>query len=272
MNKFGLVFSKVTAGLGILGTIVCTAAVIGVWLLASRMTQINEDLFSSIDSGLAALQRRAHTTQRRIEESTIKTEAFQLWVKETLTIEASERLAAALELESRVERLDSGLEQVEIYLALSEGSIHGIRQSLSFGKSLGAPMDLDRVDALLASLETMQKELGLAAHAIDEIRRRITDMDSPEKVELHFNDILRLVSVVAVKLSNLDSRVEGLLGKLANVQANAKVAQLRTNSYVMYAAIIATLIVLWMMAGQIALVGAFRRNHTFEARASAPPS
>jgi hypothetical protein len=132
-------------------------------------------------------------------------------------------------------------------------------------------MDLDLVDALLESLETMQKELGLAAHSIDEIRRRINDMDSPEKVELHFNDILRLVSVVAVKLSNLDSRVEGLLGKLVNVQANAKVAQLKMNSYVMYAAIIATLIVLWMMAGQIALVGAFRRNRTFEAKASGPP-
>ena len=137
------------------------------------------------------------------------------------------RLAAALELERRVERLDSGLEQVEMYLALSEGSIRGVRQSLSFGRSLGSPMDLDLGDALLESLETMQKELGLAAHAIDEIRRRINDMDSPEKVELHFNDILRLVSVVAVKLSNLDSRVEGLLGKLVNVQANAKVAQLK---------------------------------------------
>jgi len=266
MNKFGLVFSKVTAGLGILGTIVCTAAVIGVWLLASRMAQLNEDLFSSIDSGLAALQRRAHTAQRRIEESTIRTESFQLWVKDTLTSEASERLAAALELERRVERLDSSLEQVEMYMALSEGSIRGIRQSLSFGRSLGAPMDLELVDALLESLETMQKELGIAAHAIDEIRRRITDLDSPEKVELHFNDILRLVSVVAVKLSNLDSRLEGLLGKLANVQANVKVAQLKMNSYVMYAAIIATLIVLWMMAGQIALVGAFRRNRKLQAK------
>lgn len=57
-----------TFSLGFLGVIFCTAGLVGVWSVGSRLTQSTENVFERIDESMVAVQERVVKAQNALRD------------------------------------------------------------------------------------------------------------------------------------------------------------------------------------------------------------
>src|SRR4051794_16070875 len=121
---------SVALALGLLGTIACTAAVVGVWVISDRVRNTTEAVFARIDGSLVGIQRRAERTRDRVRDSATSTESIAAGLKEWTVREAGERLALKVNLAEKSERLLSVLERADGLLESSSSSAESVQQAL----------------------------------------------------------------------------------------------------------------------------------------------
>jgi hypothetical protein len=253
MKKLSRIWPSLAVLFGFLGVAVCAAAIFVVWSMGSWLTQANENVFNRIDKTMSTIRSRVLRAQTRVQESRITTEDIGEKVRSLGGREASERLAARLELEERTERLALGVQQAELWLELSEGSIRGVQQALELGRSLGAPVDITLVDPLLEQLATLRRQMNQVATMVDGILRRLSHADQGEGLEEWTAQVVRLVLRVVATFGELDPRLGESAEKVADAQIEARRFESRTHSYIVSAAVGAGLLIAWMMAGQVSL-------------------
>ncbi len=239
--------------LGLLGIVVCGAAIAGVWLAGSRLIETNEIAFDRIDKALAAVGVRIGDAQTRVEESKITTEDVRQSVRSWTGKEASERIGSRLDVEEKAERLVTGLQQAEVWLETSGASMQRVQQALVMGSSLGVPVDAELVDPLLEQLGEIRGRLQQATETVDGIRERVTKTTEDEGLEERMDELAQLAVRVVATLSEVDSRLGKSAENVADVQTNAQQLGSKTHSYIVTMGICAVLLIAWMMAGQVSL-------------------
>ena len=133
-KRFTRLFPLITLLLGLLGIVVCAAAIVLVWSVGSRLSQTNRNVFDGMDKTLAAIRDRVLGAQRRVQESKITTEDIGQSLRNRTQKEASERIASRLEFEEKAERLALGLQQADLWLEMSGESIQGVQRGFRDGK------------------------------------------------------------------------------------------------------------------------------------------
>jgi hypothetical protein len=251
-----MLFKRVVALLalaaGLLGVVACMAGVYAAWLVGSRLNQINERVFVTLDRGLAATQDRVRGVQKRVRESKIRTSEIAQNLRDWSAGKAKERLVSAVEIERRVEKLAGHLQTADQWLETSTESIRGIQHVLELGALLGAPLDPGSLEKVVEELTSLQGKLQETERSINGVRE-FTVSRVGESEENRLSRVLRLLGNTELMAVAIDTRLEGTVARLSRMQVDAQQLKARTSSYILLTAIVGYLVLVWIAAGQTAL-------------------
>ena len=253
MKRLNRLFLFFTLLLGVLGVVVCAAAIVVVWSTGSRLSQTNERVFDRIDVSLAAVRDRILGAQQRVQGSKITTEDIGNGVRNWTQKKTSERLASRLEVEKKAGQLATGLRQADLWLETSEASILGIQQVFEMAGSLGAPVDDGVADTLLEKLGMLRGRLKESTETADAIRENIAKMAAGETPDERMSQVAPLALRIVATLGEIDTRLGNLAERLADTQTKGQHVESKTHFYIVAAEIFAVLLIAWMAAGQVCM-------------------
>lgn len=253
MSRFRRLSSLLAILLGLVGIVACAAVAVVVWYTASRLNKANANLFDAVDTSLMAVRDRALGAQKRVQESKITTEdigqSLRNWTRE----ETSQRIATRLKVAEKAERLAVGLRQADQRMETSEVSIQGVEQAFEIANSLGAAVDMESVDPLLAKLSDLRNKLKQSIETVEAIHEKISQMADGEAPEERITQVGKLAVRVVATLGQLDTRLAQLADRLSLAQTNGLHLKNKTRRYVIAAEVCAVLLIVWMAAGQVCL-------------------
>ena len=237
---------------GSLGVVVCAAGIYGVWLFGARLHQANENVFATVDKGLASAEERIAAARNRAKESRITSGEIGDKLRNWSATETKERLASRLEIEARAEKLAGQLETVDLWLETSTESIRGVQRALELAHLAGAQVEPESLNDVLEKVVSLRKTLQQTARTVDVIREFTADKrGGPDE-----NRLLRVTKVVArllVTIGDLDTRLDEFLARLSKLRTDAQELKAKTSSYILLATIGCYFILGWIGSGQAAL-------------------
>jgi hypothetical protein len=144
---------------GSLGLVACIAGAYPISLVKTRLDRTNERVFVTIDKGLASAQDRVRAVQERVRESKIRTSEIGPKLRDWRASKANERLASAVEIKSRIEKILGRLQTADQLLQKSMDSIGVIRDAREWLVLIGVPADSISPDKVLEKLTSTQGKL-----------------------------------------------------------------------------------------------------------------
>src|SRR4051794_9331640 len=126
-------FFKRSAGLtalvlGFLGVAACVAGAYAVALIAARLQDANENVFSAVDRGLGAAEDHLRAAEKRVEESKITLSEIKQKSRDRVAGEAKDRIAEQLGIAAHAEKLSMQLQVADSWLATATESTRGVQQ------------------------------------------------------------------------------------------------------------------------------------------------
>lgn len=238
--------------LGALGMVTCLAGIYAVAVLGSRLNQANERVFAMLDVGLAATELRVHGLQKRVQLAKISTAEVVQNLQNWGARKAEDRLVARLELQRRAEKLAGHLHQADSWLETSIESIRGLRQVVELGQLAGAPVEPASLDDVLERLTSLRSTLQQTEETLDEIHK-FTNSKDDESEENRLARVTKLFARTLATIGDLDTRLEELLPRLAELRTGTQELQASTSHTIMLTTIGGFLLLAWIAAGQAAL-------------------
>lgn len=247
--------------LGVLGVAGCAAGAYGVWLVASRLDRANDKLFDAVDRGLGYVQDRVPVVQQRVRDSTITTTEITEAVRGWSAMKVQDRIVAELEIERRAANLSGRLETAELRLDASAEAVLDVRRVMELGRSLGARVDPDSTDDVLAQLALLQDKVQQAEQAIDDVRKLA--LPSPGvSIEDRLARIAKILARILLTLSDIDRRLGNFAVRLSELRADARQLNTRTSRYILFGSVACYGLLAWVAAAQCALCSwGWRRWH-----------
>jgi len=250
-------FKRILPGLALisggLGVATCAAGSVAVWAVGSRLSHVNQTVFEGINGSLATVHERVLSAQQRTQSLKLTTAEIRQGLEDRTRQEASQRVASRLDLESKAARVGAGLQEVDDLLELAGTTVESIRQAMSLGRSLGAPMDPSLVDNLPEQISSLQSQLEKAAVTVNGIRdaaARITAGPTrPDQLKQLVSWAVRAVAT----LGDIDVRLSKAVDRLAAAQSRSRQLTALSHRWIVTGQLGAMLLTAWMAAGQAAL-------------------
>jgi chromosome segregation ATPase len=251
-----LLFERVVALLalaaGFLGAVACLAGIYAVWLAGSRLDQANTRVFATLDKGLASAQDRVRGVQERLRKSKIRTGEIAQNIRDWSTSNARDRLVSELEIERRAERLAGHLQTIDQWLETITESIRDIQQILELEAQVGAPGDTPSLNNVLEEFTSIRSVLAETERSINSIRE-FSVHRAGESEENRLSRVFKLLASMELTSAAIDTRLENLVNRLSQIQAEAQQMKARISKYILLATLAGYVVLAWIAAGQAAL-------------------
>lgn len=247
------ILSLLASLLGLIGGVGCIAAIAGVWIINARLSDTTETVFGTIDGSLVDIQERVAQTQNRVEGSKITTEGMEKSLRDWTKREVGERLALRLEVAEKTERLASALQQADDWLDVSESSVELVNQALSIGRSTGAPMENTSVDGLVDDIATLRIQLAEATELVARVQELTGEAGEEKSLKEQIEKSVQVTLRLIATFGSVTSRLESFEGRLTKTRKDVPQLKATTLQWILVVAIVLTLFLAWMAAGQIAL-------------------
>ncbi len=252
---------------GSLGFIACIAGAYPISLVKTRLDRTNESVFETIDKGLASAQDRVREVQQRVGESKIRTSEIGPKLRDWRASNAKERLALAVEIKSRVEKIVGRLQTADQLLQKSMDSIGVIRQALDWLVLIGVPADSISPETVLEKLTSTQDKLQEIESLITGVGE-FTVKPAGESEDSRLSRVFELLGKTELAAGTIDTRLEESANRLSQMQADAQQLKARISNYILFTTIGGYLVFAWIAAGQAALC-LFGWKHCSRSRFSA---
>jgi len=239
--------------LGGAGVVLCVAGILGVWLIGSRLIRVTEHVFANIDSAFVGVEERVAAAGERVRAAKITTEDLEEVLKDWAKREARDRLTSRLGIEEKAERLTSGVQQADHWLAVSESSVQLVQQALELANSAGATVGTTPVDGLLVQLASFRSQLAEAAESVERIRSQTAEVDEQRPLEERIDRAVRLALRAIATLTSIDVGLGDFQSRLSEARTKVQQRETRTRRSIRIAMIGGTMLILWMALGQISL-------------------
>ena len=237
--------------LGAVGAVLCAAGSLGVWYIALRIDRAQERVFKRVDQSLEGIDRRLVETQNLAAQSKITVEEIRQRMQDWTKKEASERLATKFGVEAKVQQLASGLHQAELILERSQDAVEHVRQVLDASEELGISLNADSIGPLLERIEDIKEDLK---DAIDTAQSLVHIAEGRgDAREKPMEQVSKIAARLLATFGKIDSRLVSFRDRLADAQDSIRQLIAKTHTRILVAAVCATLLLLWMAAGQISL-------------------
>lgn len=242
--------------LGVVGCAGCLAAIAGLWYAHAQLSRMTAGAFDTVDTSLDFAGQKLTQVRTRIDQAKLTTDEVQTALKQWAGETVQARMAARLGAAEKTQRLLSALEQADQWLEVSQSSAETVRKLLAlFGRTDNAL--LDRITQQTA---TLRSELGEALQRVAAIEADLTGDDEEGSRRQRIEQAVRLAVRVAATLGVVDEQLQQLDTSLARSRQNLQDYKALTLHRLLLAAVVLTVLGVWMAAGQVALCLLARRS------------
>ena len=246
-------FPLVAVALGCIGVIACMAAAVVSWSVGSRLSEVNQATFGSIDEVLGKVRDRILDAQASVRESKLTAEDVEQSLKDFTRKKTTEQLESRLAIEKKTEALSKGLEQAELWLQLSTASIQNVEQAFELGNSLGAPVDPTSLGPLIEKLVNLQSQVSQVSESVDGVQERAAEIAGGEPQRDRIEQAAGLMLRALATLGEVDVRLGEFADRLLETISRGQQLESKTTAYILTACIGSILLIAWMAAGQVSL-------------------
>lgn len=239
--------------LGAAGVLLCLAAVVTVWVARSPVERARQQAFVKVDESFARIDARLVRVGRLAEQSRVTLDDLRQRVAEAAPAAAVEQAAERLQLQSRADQLAAVLRQGQTLLDSSDDVVQYIEQTLQVAGNLGAAVDPQAVAPLREQLGELAEELGDAAAKLETAGNLLSgnadDAEAPEGRR----QVVETVGKLVATFGNVDERLGNTRDLVTSSRAAVEKFSGRLGRQLLWTAIVATVIALWMGVGQVCL-------------------
>ena len=237
---------------GSLGLVACIAGAYPISVVKVGLDRTIEKLFVTIDTGLTSAQDRVRDVQQRVRESNIRTGEIAPKLRDWRASKAKERLASAVDIKSRLEKVVGGLQTADDFLQKSIGSIGISRHALELLDLIGVPADSISTEKVLEKLTSTQRKLREIESLINGVGE-FTVNRVGESEDDRLSRVFELLGNVELTAGAIDTRLGDSANRLSQMQADAQHLKTRMSKYILFMTIGGYLVFAWIAAGQAAL-------------------
>src|SRR5262249_42537173 len=144
---------------------------------------------------------------------------------------AKERLISAVDIERRTEKLAGQLQIADQWLDRSTESLRAMQQLLELGASHCAPVDARSLQGGLDGLATVQRRLQETEQSVKAISVFAVNR-ADESQENRGSRVLKLMGSTELAADAIDARLEDLVTRLSQMQADAGQLQTSTSNFI----------------------------------------
>ncbi len=243
----------VGVSMGGIGTALCIALMVILWIANARLGRVTDGLFDQTDRALIGIRQRVDQTRDRVGAARINTADIEKSLRDWTKQAAAERLKLRVKAAENTDRLASTLQQADDWLDVSESAAGLVEGVFSIANSRIAAADTISVDDLIAQIGSLRAQLADARDAVAKLHQRIVEVGDENPTEGRIQQAAQLALRVVATVGSLDSRFQKLDDHISAVQGGLGELKTRARRWILAATIGVALLILWMAAGQVAL-------------------
>ena len=240
--------------LGCVGVVACVAAAIVVWTLAARLQQSAARAFDRIDQSLVGLRSDSSKCSNASRQLRITVNDIETSLKDWTQQAAVRRLAEEFKAAEKVERVASTLQQTDNLLELSEFSLGMVNELLAVVPSRGTTSDSTTIDQLLQEIASLRSVCADAGQLLTKIKKRVAEVSDEKSLAERIEQVMPLAARVLSTVVSLHTRLQSLSERIPVAQSRLHELKARTRRWILAGTLVLNLLMVWMAAGQVALV------------------
>lgn len=246
-----IVMSVLALVLGTVGTIACIAAIVVIGTVNQRVTHATGKLFDAAHTAVGDVRLHVERAEQRVEAIKITSTNIEDQVKQWTAEHAEELAVSRLGVQQHVDLFLGELDKIEQWAATVETSTEMIGQALDATESLGLPIDVEPVMALLEDTKQIQLQLDTGISAARNLGERLSEKeDDPTEQK---KQILRLTARVIATLTMVDKHIASIDNHLEKIETVIDHQKTTVASWVNFVALAIAGLMTWMGLGQAAL-------------------
>lgn len=239
--------------LGGLGAAACAGLVVGVWFADARLSRATHDVYEQLEGMLRRAGDRVGRAEQRIDEAALTVEDVHQALGEFAKQQAVDRLRVRLDVDSKAQRLAGLLDQADGWMETTEASVELVRRAIEVANKAGASVDAGAVDQLLEDVQSLRSRLQGARELVDRLRDETGQDGEAGVVRQRLEQAAKLALRVIAALDIVQSRLRQFAARIEQTQRELQDVESRILARIRTAAILLTLLLLWMLVGQLAL-------------------
>ncbi len=237
-------------GLGVLG---CLAAVIGIWYVDDRLCETTVALTDRLDGSLDRVHDGIDHATQRLDASKLRANDFQVALKNWSTLQATEQVRVRLNVDERVEQLGTVVQQANAWLESATASVEVVKQTIMLANTAGRDIQTKPVETLLSELSALQTQVQEIRQFVDDFQSQAGQEETDAALQGYLERARQLALRILASLDVVQSRLAGFDAKVSNAQLYMQDVEERTLRWIHIVTITCAVLVLWVLAGQVAL-------------------
>jgi chromosome segregation ATPase len=242
--------------LGLVGIAVCLAGVAGVWVVGSRLQQVNSQVFGQADQWIVQLDRRVAQARAAAGETQKLIDQFQQALRDSAKDLIAQRLTAIPEIDNLERRLAAALERADGLVQVSAASAELIEQLLATADAAAADRHRERSvsSELMAGIRSTSESLAQASERLADVQRRLAEIRRTRDVDVNLTQITKLLLGVVSKLDAVQAQIAAFRLRLDETRQRLGHLQDRIRTWVVAGQCLVLLLIAWGGAGQYCLL------------------
>ncbi len=251
----------ILVGLGAIGIGVCLAGIAGLWIVASRLQQVNSRVFRQVDQLIVQVDRRATQAQNAAGGTRDLVEALKRTLRESAAELLAGRLASLPQVDNVERRLASAMERSDELVEVSVSMAELIEQLLATIDAIAPErsVNLQGSSDLMAAIRSAQESLADASERLADVQRRLAEIRQKRGVDVNLSEITKLSLGLVAKLDVVQSRIATFRCRLDETKSRSAQLQDRISSLILAGECLILLLIAWVSAGQFCLLLQGRR-------------
>jgi chromosome segregation ATPase len=246
--------------LGAIGFIVCLAGIAGVWIVGSRIQQVNSEVFRQADELVVQVDRRAAQARDAVagtrDLADELKQTLRASAKELVAERVAERAASLPEIENIERRLMSAMERADGLVQVSASTAELIEQVLATVGVIAAQRDVDLKGAseLTATIRSTRESLANASERLADVQRTLAEIRQKRDVDVHLEQVAKLSLGILAKLDVGQKQLAAFRSRLDETRSRLGQLEGRMRMWIFAAQWLILLLIGWGGAGQYCLL------------------
>lgn len=237
--------------LGILGIVLCSAGILGVWYTRNRVDRVVERVFDRAEESLVATTHRLQEVEQALAEARITTEELQDGLKKRGREIAEYTLDSRLQLQACLARIDGRLNKADLLLDNAAATVEQFCQLLEVGEDLGLPIRAHFAEPALDTLRLYQANLVTARGTVSSIDANL--MKDDLETATGQQPAMKVAARLLATFGTFDDGIQACSKQIRQIQERISALETRSRSRIFIVACGVTVVLLWMGVGQFAL-------------------
>ena len=234
---------------GLFGSLLSVVAVGGVWVGHARVQTFNQQVDQAIDQTFVAFQESVTRVGNQVADARITTIELETELKELLAEVDIKKAVVRGRLRKHSQAITRTVVRTDQWLATAESSIELLQRVSESAETLG--FDLERPDTrgLLGKIGTVRQKVSTLNDSLEAIENESIAFELQKNVDA----IVRLSAKLVLTLTDVDERLANLAETIERTREASHLFFVRMERSIFHVCLAVTVLVIWLLAGQVAL-------------------